>query len=82
MCWHSSIVSRPSENAALESAVVVGGVSALGAALSQIGVPKDQVIKYETALKVDKYVLMVHGSAEDMATADAVLANSKAFEET
>lgn len=67
---------------ALEGAVVVGGVSALGAALSQIGVPKDQVIKYETALKVDKYVLMVHGSAEDLATADAVLANSKARKET
>ena len=66
MCWHSSIVSRPSENAALESAVVVGGVSALGAALSQTGVPKDQVIKYETALRVDKYVLLVHGSAEDV----------------
>ena len=82
MCCHSSSVSRPSENAALEGAVVVGGVSALGAALSQIGVPKDQVIKYETALKVDKYVLLVHGSAEDLTTADAVLANSKASKET
>ena len=39
---------------ALEGAVVVGGLSALGAALTQIGIPKDQVIKYETALKVDK----------------------------
>jgi hypothetical protein len=33
---------------ALEGAVVVGGLSALGAALTQIGVPKDQVLKFET----------------------------------
>lgn len=62
---------------ALEGAVVVGGVSALGAALSQVGVPKDQIIKYETALKVDKYVLVVHGNAEEVAKARSVLAGSR-----
>jgi hypothetical protein len=61
---------------ALEGAVVVGGLSALGAALTQVGVPKDQVIKYETALKVDKYVLLVHGSAEDQAKVSSVIASS------
>ena len=64
---------------ALEGAVLVGGVSALGAALSQVGVPKDQVIKYETALKVDKYILLVHGNAEDLTRARTVLAGSKAL---
>ena len=63
---------------ALEGAVVVGGLSALGAALTQIGVPKDQVIKYEAALKVDKYLLVVHGSAEDQSRAGSVLAQDKA----
>jgi hypothetical protein len=58
---------------ALEGAVVVGGVSALGAALMQIGIPKEQVIKYETAIKVDKYILLVHGSAEDAEKARRVL---------
>jgi len=62
---------------ALEGAVVVGGLTALGAALTRIGVPKDQVIKYETALKVDKYLLVVHGSAEDQQTARRVLADVK-----
>ena len=66
---------------ALEGAVVVGGLSALGAALTQVGVPKDQVIKYETALKVDKYVLMVHGSAEDLAKVSSILATSNALTE-
>jgi hypothetical protein len=61
---------------ALEGAVVVGGLSALGAALTQIGVPEDHVIKYETALKVDKYVLMVHGSASEVMKARTVLENS------
>lgn len=65
---------------ALEGAVVVGGASALGAALTQIGVPKDQVIKYETALKADKYVLMVHGTADEVAKARAVLEGSKAWQ--
>ena len=62
---------------ALEGAVVVGGLSALGAALTQIGAPKDQVIKYEAALKVDKYLLVVHGSADDQQKARNVLATAK-----
>lgn len=62
---------------ALEGAVVVGGLSALGAALTQIGVPKDQVIKYEAALKSDKYLLVVHGSAEELNRARSILAQSK-----
>ena len=62
---------------ALEGAVVVGSLSALGAALTQIGVPQDQVIKYEAALKVDKYLLVVHGSAEEQAKARSVLAQAK-----
>jgi hypothetical protein len=35
---------------AIESAVMVGGLSAIGAALYSIGVPKDSVIQYETAV--------------------------------
>jgi hypothetical protein len=66
---------------ALEGAVVVGGVSALGAALMQIGVPKDQIIKYETAVKVDKYVLMIHGSAEEADKARTVLESAKVWKE-
>jgi hypothetical protein len=68
--------------AALEGAVLVGGVSAIGAALMQIGVPKDQIMKYETALKVDKYVLMVHGSAEEQAKARTVLEHTQSLEMT
>jgi hypothetical protein len=65
---------------ALEGAVVVGGMSALGAALTQLGVSKDHVIKYETAIKMDKYVLLVHGDDELAQKVRAVLKSSKAWQ--
>lgn len=58
---------------AIETAVMVGGLSALGAALYSIGIPKDSVIQYETALKADSFLVMAHGTAEEMARARAIL---------
>jgi hypothetical protein len=58
---------------ALEGGVVVGGLSALGVALFNIGVPKDSVVRYEEALKADKYVLIVHGSPEEVQRAKALI---------
>jgi hypothetical protein len=57
----------------LETAAVVGGLSALSAALYGIGIPKDSVIAYETALKADGFMVVAHGTAEEMARAKAVL---------
>ena len=61
---------------ALESAVVVGGVSAVGAGLFSIGIPKNSVLEYDTALKTDKFLLVVHGTPESVETAKSVLKNS------
>jgi hypothetical protein len=58
---------------AIETAVVVGGLSALGAALYSIGVPKDSVIQYETAIKADNFLVMAHGPAEEIARAKTIL---------
>jgi hypothetical protein len=58
---------------ALESAAVVGGVSALGAGLYGIGIPKDSVIQYELAIKTDKFLVMVHGTASEVEKARGVL---------
>ncbi len=44
--------------AGLENAVVVGGLSALGAGLYSIGIPKDSVVEYEAAVKAGKYVVV------------------------
>jgi hypothetical protein len=38
-----------------------------------IGVSNDEIIKYETALKADKYLLMVHGTTAEIAEARTVL---------
>jgi uncharacterized membrane protein len=57
----------------LEGAVVAGGVSALAGALSAIGVPKDSVLRYETALKANKFMLAVHGDAQEIARAEELL---------
>jgi uncharacterized membrane protein len=59
---------------ALEGAVVVGGLSALGAALYGLGIPKDSVLQYETAIQANKFVVVAHGSAAELATARAILA--------
>ncbi|MBK5256370.1 MAG: permease [Vicinamibacteria bacterium] len=58
---------------ALESAAVVGGLSALGAGLYGAGIPKDSVLQYETAVKTDKFVVVAHGTAEEVAKARGVL---------
>ena len=58
---------------ALGGAVVGGGLSALGAALYSIGIPKDSIVEYETALKADKFLVMAHGTADEVATAKHIL---------
>jgi len=58
---------------ALESTVVVGGLSALGAGLFSMGIPKDSILQYETALKTDKFVLVAHGSMDEVTHAKEIL---------
>lgn len=58
---------------ALEGAVLVGGIGAIGAGLFSIGVPKDSVLKYELALKTDRFLLMVHGTADQAAEARGII---------
>lgn len=65
---------------ALEGAAVVGGVSAIGAGLCSIGIPKNSVLKYETSLKAGKFMLLVHGTPDEVIRAKAILATSGASE--
>jgi hypothetical protein len=58
---------------ALEGAVVVGGLSALGAGLYSIGIPKDSVVKYELSLKSDKFLVLAHGTADEVAKAKDIM---------
>ena len=47
---------------ALEGAVVVGGLGVIGAALADIGIPKDSILEYETEIKAGKFMLIANGT--------------------
>jgi hypothetical protein len=59
--------------AGLEGAVELGALGALGAGLFSIGIPKDSIVKYETALKTDQFVLIAHGTAAEVAKAKEII---------
>jgi len=58
---------------ALENAVIVGGLSALGAGLYSVGIPKDTVIKYEKAVKADKFLVIAHGTEDEVKKARDII---------
>jgi len=60
----------------LQGAVLIGGFSALAGALMAVGIPKDSVLRYETALKADKFMLVVHGDAQEIKRAHELLKTS------
>jgi hypothetical protein len=62
---------------ALEGAVVVGGVSALGAALASIGIPENSVLDYETEIKAGKFLLLAHGTRTEVGRAREILGVGK-----
>ncbi len=66
--------------AGLEGAVVYGGLSALGAGLYSMGIPKDSIVKYETAIKSNKYLVLLHGTESDAAKAKEVFKTTKVVE--
>lgn len=57
----------------LQGAALGGGAGALVGALSALGIPKDSVLRYETAVKADKFLLLVHGDASEIRRAHEVL---------
>lgn len=63
---------------ALEGAVVVGGISVLGAALASIGIPKNSIVQYETEVKNGKLLLVAHGTADEVERARGLLHRTQA----
>ena len=66
----------------LEGAAVVGGISALGAALVSIGIPNNSVVKYETEVKNGKILLIAHGTIADVERAKEILDGTEATTST
>lgn len=59
--------------AALESAALGGGLSALGAGLYSIGIPRDSILRYETAIRAAQFLVIAHGPASEIDLARIVL---------
>lgn len=58
---------------ALEGAVVTGGLSALGAGLYSAGIPKNSIVEYETAIKADQFLVLAHGTSDEVTRASEIL---------
>jgi uncharacterized membrane protein len=59
--------------AALEGAVVMGGLSALAAGLYSLGIPENSCLQYESAVKSNQFLVITHGTAEEAAKAKNIL---------
>jgi hypothetical protein len=59
--------------AALEGAILVGGVSAIAAGLYGLGIPRDSVLEYETAIEADAFLVMAHDTPGRVAQAKDIL---------
>ncbi len=63
--------------AGLEGAIVLGGFSALGAALASVGIPENSIVQYESELKVGKFLVIVHGTQNEVERARIRLGNTE-----
>lgn len=58
---------------ALEGAIAMGSISALGAALVSFGIPENSVVEYETEIKAGKFMLLAHGTNSEVEKAREIL---------
>jgi uncharacterized membrane protein len=68
-----SILMGTVEGAAV-GAAIGGGSGALAAALTNLGLPKDSVIRYQAALKAENFLLIANGTAVEAERAKTLLA--------
>ncbi len=57
----------------LEGAVVGTGFGVVGAALCSIGIPTKSILQYETALKAGQFLLIAHGTPDEVTRAKKIL---------
>ena len=60
----------------LGSAAIVGGLSALAVALIHLGIPKEDAIKYENAITSGKFLVIAHGTHEEVAQARLIVGDA------
>jgi hypothetical protein len=60
----------------LGGAALGGGVGLFAGALSGNGIPNDSVVRYESALKADKFLVIMHGTRDEVTRAKEILAST------
>ena len=73
----TTVIAVTSIIAGLENAAVVGGLSAIGAGLYSIGIPRDSIVTYESAIKAGQYLVVAHGTSAEAAKAKSILSTWK-----
>jgi len=58
--------------AVLEGAAVVGGVSAIAAALTEMGMSAEHAAQHEADVRADRFLVIVHGTPDEVARARAI----------
>ncbi len=59
--------------AALEGVAVGGGLTAVGAALYSLGIPRDRILAYENSLRANRFLVIAHGTTEEIDRACDIL---------
>lgn len=57
----------------IEGAVLGGGASALGGALATLGIPRNSVVRYETAIRAEQFLVSVHCASDGVARIQQLL---------
>jgi Heat induced stress protein YflT domain len=65
---------------ALEGATIYGSLSVLGAALYSMGIPRNSVINYESALRANKFLLIIQGTEYETFRSKEILRTTEAIE--
>jgi hypothetical protein len=72
-----SIVGKDYHMEEHEGSTGVGGLGAVDRVLVNLGLPKASVVKYETLLKSDMYLLIAHGTREEVGKARDIMEQSQ-----
>ena len=61
----------------LKGAVTVGGLTPVGTGICSLGIPKDSVVHYESAIKYGKFLLIAHANNEDVFHAHEIISSTE-----
>jgi hypothetical protein len=61
----------------LEGAVAGAAVTGMLGWLASVGISKEHILKYEESVKAGKYLVIAHGTADDVAKAKKILEGTK-----